>query len=99
MQGAIVTLEPDGKKWRTRAGNGLVTAAGQRKTAVEQDEPSYADPEGKVWYPYLAEFRSADGGRFCVEVWATDDTHAEQQVKALRETAAVQGRIVASGLL
>lgn len=95
---SVVTLEAGGQKWRTGARNGRVTAQGFRKSASDQDEPSYTDPEGRIWHPYLAEFKSADG-RFAIEVWGTSEAHAQQQLQALRETAELQGRIVAVGNL
>ena len=88
------TVVTSDSQWRILPKNGRSVAGGVQKIAGDQPEPSYTDPHGKTWFPYLAEFRSEDG-LFCVEVWAQDDDHAERQLAALRETAALQGRIVA----
>lgn len=90
----LVTSDVSGDRWRMLAGNGKATAGGPRKGALEQDEPSYTDPHGVKWFPYMVEFSSEDG-RFAVELWGTSDDHAEKQLRAMRDTAALQGRVVA----
>lgn len=90
----LVTAEADRYRWRIVPRNGRSAAGGVLRDLGDRDELVYTDPQGRSWYPYLIEFRSADG-QFCAELWATGDEHAEEQLRALRETAALRGRVVA----
>lgn len=61
---------------------------------------TYTDPAGRVWRPYVVEFRSQDSavgaaeGVFSVTIHAVSDLHAVLQVEALRETATLKGELV-----
>jgi len=54
----------------------------------------WADPKGRKWHPYSVTFESPDGMFVCY-LYAISADHAQLQLEALRETAEVQGRVVA----
>lgn len=55
---------------------------------------AFTDLNGRVWEPYGITFESPDG-MFSIRLWAISAEHAQLQLDALRETAEVQGKVVA----
>lgn len=49
-------------------------------------------PRGMTWNLYAVDFESPDG-KFCFYIYAISDEHAQLQVDAIKENAALVGRI------
>lgn len=59
---------------------------------------TYVDPAGRVWRRYLMAWDSADG-QFVTYIWAISLEHAQLMLVDLKETARIEGKIVAEGRL
>lgn len=62
-------------------------------SAAKNNEPYHVDQSGTCWFPYSFEYR-LDGKEFAFKAWATSDVHAAEVLSAIKQTAAVDGRLV-----
>lgn len=55
-------------------------------------EPIVVEVNGKTWHRYTCSFKSQDG-KYCFDIYALNDYHAELLMSDLRDSARVDGRL------
>ena len=64
-------------------------------SAAKNNEPHYVDDSGSCWFPYSFEYR-LDGKEFSFKAWALSDEHAKKVLEAIKDNAAIEGRLVSN---
>lgn len=73
----------------------VVSLADEKKKRELQPDPAhvFTDAQGQTWCEFAVTFVDPEGVEFCFALWALDHNDAERRVKALRETATLDGQI------